>query len=475
MQIAVVGAGLSGLTAAYYLHRNLPQANLHLFEGGDRVGGVITTERRAGWLIEHGADCFSVTPPDALQLCKDLGLAEQLIEPEPQGRRAMISRGSRLLNVPEGFVLMRPTRLWQVLKSPLLSWAGKARLVAEKWVKPSTSNEDESLAHFVRRRLGNEAHDRLVQPLVAGIYTADSEKLSMQATMPQFVAMERKYGSLIGAALKDTDGNTQSLERESSGARYGQFRVFPEGMSRLFDALLASLPQHSLHLQSPVTGIAPSSLGGWDLSLQSHSSPARVERFDGVLLALPGPKLSTMLQPIARVAAEELAKIEYASSAIVLIGIPTQQIAKLPKAFGFVVPAEDKRRILAASFASHKFPGRAPDGHVLIRVFIGGAIAPEMLLHDDNELVQIALQEMAELIGLRGEPTFTAVQRWNQAMPQYHVGHLQRVERIEQALATLSGLEVAGNALHGVGIAPVVGAARRAAERLALSLRHQTK
>ncbi len=466
MQIAVVGAGLSGLTAAYYLHRNLPQANLQVFEGGDRVGGVIATEHRHGWLIEHGADCFSVNPPDAFQLCKDLGLAEQLIEPEPQGRRAMISRGSRLHNVPEGFVLMRPTRVWQVLKSPILSWAGKLRLVAEKWVKPSTSNEDESLAHFVRRRLGHEAHDRLVQPLVAGIYTADSEKLSMQATMPQFVAMEKKYGSLIGAAMKDADGKTQSLERESSGARYGQFRVFPEGMSRLFDALVDTLPEHSLHLRSPVNSISPSPQGGWDLSIQSPDTPLRKQRFDGVLLALPGPQLSRMLQPVASVAAEQLVKIEYASSAIVLIGIPTRQIAKLPSAFGFVVPAEDKRRILAASFASQKFPGRAPQGEVLIRVFIGGAISPEMLLHDDSELVQIALQEMSELIGLRGEPTFTAVQRWNQAMPQYHVGHLQRVEQIEKGIAALSGLEVAGNALHGVGIAPVVGAARRAAERL---------
>jgi oxygen-dependent protoporphyrinogen oxidase len=471
MQVAVVGAGLSGLTAAYYLRRQLPQAQVTILEASDHYGGVIHTEHRDNWLIEHGADCFSVNPPDALQLCEDLGLADQLIEPLEKGRRAMISRGSTLLNVPEGFVLMRPTKLWEVMKSPLLSWRGKIRLAAERFVKKRQSNEDESLASFVRRRLGKEVHDRLVQPLVAGIYTADAEKLSMDATMPQFVTMERQHGSLIGASSHSRGSTAETLEKESSGARYGQFRVFPEGMSRLFTSIIDTFPPDTIRYQTAIQSLTLKSQSTeshprWELKTTS----GRQLDFDGVLLALPGPVLHDLLLPLSTRAADLLAKVEYASSAIVLLGVPRSQIARLPEAFGFVCPAIDGRPILAASFASHKFPGRAPQDHVLIRVFIGGALAPEMLQHSDDELTKIASQEMRELIGMQGSPTWTAVQRWMRAMPQYHVGHRERAQQIESAVSELPHLEIAGNALHGVGIAPVVGTAKRAAHRLAKSL-----
>lgn len=476
MQVAVVGAGLSGLTAAYYLRRQLPQAQVTILEAGDHYGGVIHTEYRDNWLIEHGADCFSVNPPDALQLCEDLGLADQLIEPLEKGRRAMISRGSTLMNVPEGFVLMRPTKLWEVMKSPLLSWRGKLRLAAERFVRQRQSTEDESLASFVRRRLGNEVHDRLVQPLVAGIYTADAEKLSMEATMPQFVAMERQHGSLIGATSHSRGSAADSLEKESSGARYGQFRVFPEGMSRLFTSIIDTFPPGTIRYQTAIQSLSlkPQSTevesteqhDRWELKTTSGQQLG----FDGVLLALPGPILQDLLRPLSMRASDLLAKVEYASSAIVLLGVPKNQIARLPEAFGFVCPAIDRRPILAASFASHKFPGRAPQDHVLIRVFIGGALAPEMLQRSDDELTKIACGEMRELIGMQGSPTWTAVQRWMRAMPQYHVGHRERAQQIESAVSELPRLEIAGNALHGVGIAPVVGTAKRAAERLAKSL-----
>src|SRR6056297_1652423 len=262
MRLVVVGGGLSGLTAAYYLHRHWPEADISLLEASQRVGGVIETEHRDGWLVEHGADCFSVTPPDALQLCQDLGVADQLIEPLPHGRRAMISQGDRLWPVPEGFVLMRPTRLGQVLKSPLLSWRGKLRLAAERFVRRRPDTGDESLASFVRRRLGNEALERLVQPLVGGIYTADAERLSMQATMPQFVKMEREHGSLIGATLSSGQASDNAavkaqreLERTSSGARYGQFRVLPRGMGALFAEIESRLPANTIQLGKAVTSL----------------------------------------------------------------------------------------------------------------------------------------------------------------------------------------------------------------------------
>lgn len=461
MRVAVIGGGLSGLTAAYYLHRGLPDADVRLFEASNRLGGVIETERRDGWLIEHGADCFSVNPPDALRLCRDMGLEDQLIEPELPGRLAMISQGGHLHPVPEGFVLMRPTRVWQVIKSPLLSWPGKLRLAAERWVPKRKEDADESLASFVRRRLGNETLERIVQPLVGGIYTADAERLSMQATMPQFVRMEREFGSLIGAKSGDTE-EVKSVERESSGARYGQFRVFSEGMGRLFDEIRERLGKDSVRLGTKIDDLRRCEAGGWELSLGS----GQVEKFDGLVLALPTARTANLIQTFAPQAAISLKKIEYASSAIVLLGVKTAHIKRLPLAFGFVCPTADKRRILAASFASHKFPGRTPEGYTLIRIFIGGAVQPELLENSDQQLIEIAQEEMRELIGLDGACELTAVQRWNNAMPQYHVGHKQLVAEIEKQMATVERLEICSNGLHGVGIAPVVGTARRAAERL---------
>lgn len=475
MRLAVIGGGLSGLSAAYYLHRAMPGAQLSVFEAQNRVGGVIVTERRDGWLIEHGADCFSTNPPEALQLCRDLGVEGDLIEPEPRGRRAMISRGNRLLPVPEGFVLMRPTRMGAVLRSPLLSWSGKLRLIAERFVKPRQDDSDESLASFVRRRFGRETLDRLVQPLVAGIYTADAEQLSMQATMLQFVKMEREHGSLIAATLASRREEAASLERASSGARYGQFRVFPEGMGRLLEELARALPAGTIEYDTRVEALERTSDGRWRVRIRGREDVL----VDGLLLAVPAPVAASLLQSTtenstaaeqaAGRAAAELAAIPYASSALVVLGVETSRIARLPDAFGFVVPAIDRRRILAGSFASHKFPGRTPAGRTLIRVFMGGALQPGLLEQDDAGLIRIAREELAELIGLSGEPELSFVRRWNRAMPQYHVGHRQRVERIEAELAQLPGLEIAGNGLHGVGIAPVVGTARRAAERLTQS------
>ena len=464
IRVAVIGAGLSGLTAAYYLRQGLPDAEICVYEASGRVGGVIETERRDGWLIEHGADCFSINPPDALRLCKDLGVDGDLIEPEMAGRLAMISMGNRLVPVPEGFVLMRPTRLWQVFRSPLLSLRAKLRLALEPFVRKRTETGDESLASFARRRLGQETLDRIVQPLVGGIYTADSEKLSMQATMPQFVKMEREYGSLIKAKSGDS-AEVRSTERETSGARYGQFRVFPEGMGRLFDELVGQIGANNFRLNTPVTSIEKVGKQ-WQIATDQNSS----ELFDGVVVALPTAVCSKLLKKHSAEASRLLDRIEYASSAIVLLGVQTSQIKNLPIAFGFVCPAVDNRRILAASFASHKFPGRTPDGYTLIRVFIGGALQPELLKNDDAQLVQIAIEEMRQLIQLEGSPELTAVQRWNGAMPQYHVGHKELVAEIEKEISALENLEICGNGLHGVGIAPVVGAARRSAERLVKSL-----
>ena len=473
-RIAIIGGGLSGLATAVHLHLALPHASLTLFEASERLGGVIHTERVDGFVIDHGADMFSINPPAAIELCHQLGVESRLIEPQTEGRGARIARGSDLLPLPDGFVLMRATQLWPMLTTPLLSLRGKLRFLAERWIgsiEPDrkTASEspgeasfrDESVSDFVRRRMGKEVLDRIVAPLSAGIYTADINKLSMQATMGPIAKMEREFGSLARATAARRRSGLDSVERNSAGARYSQFRAFPGGMIELISTLAHALPPDTVRLGCPVQSISQSD-GKWIVTCGNES-----HEFDQVVIAVPPLAASRLLRSHAPVAADELSKIESASVAIVVLGVRRAEIERDINTFGFVVPLTEKRRILAGSFASNKFAGRAPEGHVLIRVFVGGAMQPELLQLPDEEIVELAREELADLIGLRGEPVVSRVVRWNQAMPQYHVGHVDRVRRIEHAIDQLDGISLMSNALHGVGIAPVIGQADRVASKIA--------
>lgn len=465
--IVVVGAGLSGLTTAFYLHRDLPRARLSILEASPRVGGVVQTETADGFLIEHGADMFSTEPPEALQLCRDLGVEQELILTNESGRGAMIARGHQVYPVPEGFVLMRPTRTGPILSTPLLSAKGKLRLLGERWVAARDSEEDESVASFVERRLGREVLERIVQPLVGGIYTADPRRLSMQATMPQFVAMEREHGSLAAATTARHRAGGDGRERSSSGARYAQFRGFPGGMRQWFERLQAALPDGCVQTSAKLDSLSPAA-GRWQLRVAGGDRSSRPENIDADAVVLAGPaKMSSgLLEGFAPAATEALRDIAAASSVILVLGVADKNIARKPKAFGLVVPARERRSILACSFASHKFPGRAPEGHTLMRVFMGGALQPELCERSDEELIELARSDLQELIGWNGQARLQRVVRWNDAMPQYLLGHRQRVERIEAALEPYPTLAIAGNSLHGVGIAPVVRTAKRTAKRV---------
>ena len=480
-RVAVIGGGLSGLATAVQLHLADPRLPISLLEATDRVGGVLGSRRLGDLLIDEAADMFATEPDAALDLCRRLGAVDRLIEPQPTGRGAMIVRGGRLVPVPDGFVLMRATKFWPVLTTPLLSPVGKLRLLAEPLIPPASSGQDESVADFVRRRLGKETLDRIVAPLVAGIYTADVERLSMRATMRPIVEMERKHGSLTKATLARRLSKQDRVERTSSGARYGQFRAFPGGMQEFVDLLRDALPPTAIRTRSPIDTLRQVP-GGWELA-----GPAtEPETFSDVVVATPARFASRLLQPIAPPAADELAAIESASTAIVVLAVPRQAIRRPVNAFGFVVPPIERRQILAASFASAKFAGRAPEDTVLIRVFIGGCLQPELLRHDDAELIRIARRELHDLIGLalaspepalpesaspgvatsqpaRAETGQAWVIRWDEAMPQYHVGHLQRVDRIRSSIAPLDGLWLVGNAIDGVGISPLIAAAGRVA------------
>jgi len=448
--VAIIGGGLSGLATAAKLHRLDASIQLVLFERGDRAGGVIHSEQVGPFLIDHGADMFSTKPSAALDFCRELGLEDQLIEPQLTGRGARIVRNGNLVPIPDGFVVMRATQLWPMLTTPLLSLRGKLRFLLERWVKPAKDGEDESIAAFVRRRMGVEVLDRIVAPLSAGIYTADVTKLSMQTTMRAVASMESKYGSLAKATAIRRRKGEDSVERNSTGARYGQFRAFKGGMIDLIQGLAETLPSGSIKLTCPVDSIRPHG-EQWVVSEAGTD-----HKFDHVVVAVPPHAASQLLNDVASRAASELRLIESASTAIVVLAVPAKDIQRPVETFGFVVPLSEQRRILACSFASQKFNGRAPEDHVLIRVFIGGAMQSELLQQSDEELIQIARDELSDLIGLTGDPLVTRVVHWKQAMPQYHVGHGDRVRIIDEDIDGVPGLSYLSNALHGVGIAPVI-------------------
>jgi oxygen-dependent protoporphyrinogen oxidase len=360
--------------------------------------------------------------------------------------------------------LLTPSQVLPLLTTGLLSLAGKVRALGEYFVPPRTDGEDESLESFAVRRLGREAYERLVQPLVSGIYTADPAQLSMRAALPKFVEMEAKYGSLTRAA-REMGGNEGAAARQASGARYGLFVAPQGGMQRIVDAVAAKLPAGAVRLNAPVLRLEQTS-DGWNIAYGAVGGKPTTESFDGVIAALPAPHAARLLATIDDGLAAELSKIPYAGASVVISGYELRQIEHPLEAFGFVVPDVEKRDLLAASFSSRKFPGRAPEGCVLIRSFLGGALRPDLIDRTDEELRTIVGRELKQLLGVRGEPNLFLVQRWRGAMPQYHLGHVERVKRIFTRAGEHRGLALAGNAYDGVGLPQCIRSGRRAAERL---------
>lgn len=460
-RVVIVGGGLSGLTAAYRL---LGEGfDPIVLDAREQVGGALWTQLRDGFTLEGGADSFITSKPQGVALCRELGLAEQLVGTDPHHRRSFVVRGGRLLPVPEGFVLMAPNRLAPVLFSPILSVRGKLRLLMDLILPRRNDDADESLASFVRRRLGREALDRLVQPLVGGIYTADPAELSLKATLPQFLEMERAHGGLIRGAWRQLRAS-RAVNRRESGARYGLFVTLRDGMGTLPEALAAALPAGSVLTRAPVRRVLrPEPTGSW-----------RVEPLDGPPIEADAVVIATEAHAAARLIdghdaglAQGLRSIPYASSAIVQVAYRRDQVAHPLDGFGAVVPQIEGRRILAVSFTSVKFPTRAPAGSVLMRVFVGGATQPELFDLDDAAMGQVVREELGGLLGITGEPLLLEIARHPRAMPQYTLGHLERIATLQAQVAQHPGLYLAGNYLDGVGIPDCIRSGEDAATAVA--------
>ena len=463
MKVAIVGAGIAGLAAAHRVvewsrERSRP-VDLVVFEAADRLGGTIQTERHDGFLVECGPDSFLSEKPWALALCRRLGIEDRLVRTDDRFRRTFVVFGGRLHPLPDGFQLLAPTRLGPFLASTLFSWPGKLRMALDLAL-PRGGDPDESLGAFVRRRLGREALERVAQPLVAGIYTADPDDLALAATMPRFLELERRERSVI-LAMWRAARRAPAQASGSSGARWSLFVTLKEGMEELIRALGSRLPPGAMRLKERVAEVMPRG-ARWQVVTPDGSAT----EVDAVILAPEAYQVARMIRPLDPALAHLLEGIPYASSATVTLAYRRADIAHPLDGFGFVVPHVERRPIIACTFSSMKYPGRAPEGHVLLRVFLGGALNEAVLEQSDESLADTARGQLAELLGARGEPIVTRVARYPKAMPQYHVGHLARVEAIEQCVARHPGLALIGGAYRGVGIADCVHAAEQAVERL---------
>jgi oxygen-dependent protoporphyrinogen oxidase len=463
--VVVVGGGLAGLSAAEALLSRPPgeRPSVTLLEPSDHPGGVLGTVRRDGWLVERSADCMLAARPEGVALIERLGLNGELLGVDPRVRRALVWHAGRAVPVPRGFRLLAPGHVSGVLHSALLSPAGRLRVLAERLVPQRRAGPEESLEAFAVRRLGREAFERLVQPLAAGIWTADPARLGMAAACPEFLAMERERGSLWAgerARLRESSAGA------ATGARYGQFVSFLGGMQTLTDRLVERLRSEGVVIRRARAERLARVGSRWQLTVAADDGATDQFMADGVIVATRAPMAAVLLAGVDPELAADLAGIVYAGSVIVSLGFPRDEVAHPLDAAGLVIPRTAGRRALAVSFSSSKFPHRAPAGCVLVRVFLGGALDPESLALDDDALVSLAVAEVAALIGARGRPRLVQIDRWANAMPQYHVGHAERVDRIAAAVARHSGLALAGAAYRGVGIPQVIASGQVAAKQV---------
>lgn len=462
MKLVIVGGGIAGLAAA---HRALEIAHEHrlpleltLLEARDRLGGTIATERAGGFLLEAGPDSFLSEKPWALALCRRLDLESRLVGTDERFRKVFVWQGGRLHPLPEGFQLLAPTRLRPFVTSSLFSWQGKARMALDLLLPRGATGADESLGAFVRRRLGREALERVAQPLVAGIYTADPDDLSLAATMPRFLELERAQRSVI-LALWRASRTAPAARAGVSGARWSLFVTLAGGMEELVAALARRLPPGTVHLKQRVTAVERRD-GRWHVAAEDGSHGA-----DRVVVASEAHAASRMLRYVDPPLAALLQVIPYASSATVSLGYRRGDVPHPLDGFGFVVPRIEGKRLLACTFSSVKYPGRAPEGHALLRCFLGGALDASVLDGDDGALAGQVREELRAALGVTAEPVISRVTRHPAAMPQYAVGHLTTVEAIERRLEAAPGLVLAGGAYRGVGIADCVRSGEAAAER----------
>jgi protoporphyrinogen/coproporphyrinogen III oxidase len=463
--VVVVGAGITGLSAAYALAKKRPEVRVTLVERRDRVGGNIETLSRDGFLLDGGPDSFLSTKREGADLCRELGLEKDLIVPRPEARRVYIVHDGRLELMPAGLALAIPTRVGPMVKTPLLSFPGKLRMLGDLILPARRGDADESIEDFIARRFGREAARNLAAPLLGGIYAGDVSKLSVRSTFPQLVEIEQKHRSLVRGFVALSAARKKAAEAGANGSAQksdgppSPFISLRGGMGSLVAALVAALPGGALRTGRGVSAISRDG-ERWSVVLEGNERLVA----DAVIFASPAHATAKAL-PDAEIA-RELGLIPYVSTATVFFAFPRAGIERPLDGVGFVAP-KGEAQVIAATWVSSKWDERAPEGYVLIRAFLGGARAKvDISRTSDAELAAIAKSELERLIGRMGEAELTQIFRYIDSNPQPVVGHGERMVRIERRLAELPGIYLAGAAYDGVGIPDCVRQARAAVERV---------
>ena len=462
-RIAIIGGGISGLAAAFALEehrRNGAAIEYTLYESSPRLGGVLRTEKIDGCLVEAGPDSFITEKPWATDLCRALGLGDQLIGSNDADRKTYILTRGRLVVMPDGLMFMVPTKILPTGLSPLFSLKTKLRMTKELFHPPRAVDHDESVAAFVERHYGSEMVDRLADPLLSGVYGGEAASLSVRAVLPRFAEMERTHGSLGRAMLAARKNARKKAPPGPPRPAPTLFTSLKNGMQHLAETAVSRLTPASLLTSAPVIAIQPEA-GGWVVSAGFQS-----DHFDSVILALPGRAAAQVLHLASPELAAELGAIQYSSSITVGLGYGRDVRQSLPPGFGFLVPRSEGKRLLAATFVHNKFPHRAPEDRALLRCFFAGVNAENVWPLPDDQIIGIVRNELQQILGLRAEPLFARVYKWKSAMAQYGVGHLDRLDRIERLRQQLPGLMLAGNAYRGIGVPDCIRSGSAAAKQL---------
>jgi oxygen-dependent protoporphyrinogen oxidase len=476
MRAAIIGGGIAGLAAAYELEqarRAGAQIEYTLFEARERLGGCLASEMVGGAVLERGPDSFLTEKPAAAELCRELGLAAELMPSNDAERKTYIVVGNRLVALPDGLMFLVPTKLIPTALTRLFSLPTKIRMGLELLHPPRPSGQDESVAALVERHFGREAVERLADPLLAGIFGGDATQLSARAVLPRLVEMESEYGSLTrGMLAAHRKMRARAKAAAGSGKKPGIapasrpiFTSLRGGMSQLVEAVTARLDPASVRLSTPVSSLEKTA-DGWRIDAGNAT-----EHYDAVIAASPAWAAGALLSPVDTALGDELSAIPYSSSITVNLIYDESQLGRLPDGFGFLVPAVEGRAMLACTFVHRKFLGRTPPGKAVFRAFLGGMRHEGLLAESDQSLVAAVRRELNEILGEKilpaaAAPEHAQVSRWSRAMAQYSVGHQERKQRIAERVAALPGLRLAGNAYDGIGIPDCIRLGRQAAKEL---------
>ena len=472
-RIAIIGGGISGLAAAFALEeyrRAGADLDYVLYESSTHLGGVLRTEHIDGCVVEAGPDSFITEKPWAADLCRAVGLSDQLIGSNDADRKTYILTKGRLVEMPDGLMFMVPTRILPTGLSPLFSWKTKLRMTRELFHRPRAivdqeDDHDESVAAFVERHYGAEMVDRLADPLLSGIYGGEAANLSVRAVLPRFVEMERTRGSLGRAMLA---ARKNARKKMSAGKRQPTpplFTSLKKGMQHLAETVVSRLTPSALLTSAPVHALQREA-NSWVVSAGLQS-----DQFDSVIVALPAAATAQVLRMASSELSAELAAIQYSSSITVGLGYGPAVRQSLPPGFGFLVPRSEGKRLLAATFVHNKFPYRVPQDRTLLRCFFAGKNAEDVWTLGDEQIIGIVRNELQQILGpqitgLRADPLFARVYKWKSAMAQYGVGHLDRLERIERLRRQLPGIALAGNAYRGIGVPDCIRSGSDAAKQV---------